>query len=523
MLNKKYMTVLGVAVGATTLAGIAQTMPLARAAESAHSSTASVTVTASCSMTGTVNTPHTDNINNGQTKTGIGQTTLKAICNDASGFAIYAVGYGQDTIGNTVLHSDSVGTTYDIATGTEGNNSYWAMRVSPVSGDYAPTIQNNFDSAHVVPNKYMKVAQYGSTTDATTGSSVTTTYDAHISATQPAGTYTGKVKYVLIHPSGTTPSDNLTMQSVDVWGQTMLTGETYKAVDTRDNKEYYVSKLDDGNIWMTQNLDLCIGCTGTTTLTSDNTDLHVAGTGIYTDGYSTDGNGLITWTPSGSTMTGTPATITNYASGSPANSVEGWTNSTTAPYMAEGGDHWLANNTLYSDRSTCVDAASAELCDHKYVGNYYNYTASIASNNSTGISDRYATADNSICPKGWRLPDGPDGTNGSDYNTLLSDANIITTSTDESQATVDPGTGTRLEFNYATGGLAKMEGLPYAFGRFGYVNDTTFYYLAGYGYYWSGSTVSSSGAFYLYYYGSYAYPADQGNRAYGWSVRCVAR
>ena len=68
-----------------------------------------------------------------------------------------------------------------------------------------------------------------------------------------------------------------------------------------------------------------------------------------------------------------------------------------------------------------------------------------------------------------------------------------------------------------------MEGLPYAFGRFGVVSATRFYDLVGYGYYWSGSTVSSAYSFNLYYTGSILYPAGQNDRAAGRIVRCVAR
>ena len=90
-------------------------------------------------------------------------------------------------------------------------------------------------------------------------------------------------------------------------------------------------------------------------------------------------------------------------------------------------------------------------------------------------------------------------------------------------AGIDPGTGSAVNVGYKPGGLEKMEGLPYAFGRFGYVAGTTFYYLAAGGYYWSGSTVSSERSFHLSYDGSVLYPAGQVVRAYGWSVRCVAR
>ena len=68
-----------------------------------------------------------------------------------------------------------------------------------------------------------------------------------------------------------------------------------------------------------------------------------------------------------------------------------------------------------------------------------------------------------------------------------------------------------------------MEGLPYAFGRFGFVLGTTFYNLSANGRYWSGSTVSSERSFNLSYSDSALYPADQSNRYDGRSVRCVVR
>ena len=90
-------------------------------------------------------------------------------------------------------------------------------------------------------------------------------------------------------------------------------------------------------------------------------------------------------------------------------------------------------------------------------------------------------------------------------------------------AGTDDGSGSAQNVGYTEGGLAKMEGLPYAFGRFGIVIATKFYDLAGPGLYWFGSTVSSAYSFNLYYFGSELYPAAQGGRVSGWSVRCVAR
>ncbi len=185
--------------------------------------------------------------------------------------------------------------------------------------------------------------------------------------------------------------------------------------------------------------------------------------------------------------------------------------------MAEGGNHWLAGNTLYDTRSDCVSAYSAELCDHKYAGDYYNWTAAVASNDSSALTTQYTTAENSICPAGWRLSEGLTEESGvvkeSEFNTLFLAAGITNGSDTVGAASV----------GFADGGRDKMEGLPYAFGRFGDVRDTTFHALAVAGFYWSGTAAPSGGAYHLGYDNSSLYPANQSIRNRGRTVRCVAR
>ncbi|MBR3052342.1 hypothetical protein IKG60_01825 [Candidatus Saccharibacteria bacterium] len=164
-----------------------------------------------------------------------------------------------------------------------------------------------------------------------------------------------------------------------------------------------------------------------------------------------------------------------------------------------------------------MSTRTAEICDHAHIGNYYNWTAAIASNDSTATSNRYATASNSICPKGWRLPTGPDGTNGSEYQLLLQAAHIANSDTS------DPGTGDRINVGFTTNGLATLESSPYFFARTGRVADTTLYNFTGDGYYWSGSAVSSGSAFLLFYNSGALYPAAQDGRLVGRSLRCLAR
>ena len=102
-------------------------------------------------MTATTDTPHTANLHNGiysgaDYENGIGKTTLKTFCNDGLGYAIYAIGYTGNEYGSTVLHSDTLGSIFDINTGiyTSGFtvNSTWSMKLSSVSGAYAPTISD---------------------------------------------------------------------------------------------------------------------------------------------------------------------------------------------------------------------------------------------------------------------------------------------------------------------------------------------------------------------------------------------
>ena len=190
-----------------------------------------INVPVSCSMSATGTDSHTANVNNGQTTGNIGTTNLKVICNDNSGYAIYAIGYTDDTYGKTVLTSSTLGSTHDIATATTvtTGTSSWSMKLASVSGTYAPIIAGStgdslketgdpdFSDYTAVPEEYTKVAYHTTSTDTgatATGSNLTTTYRAYISPSQPAGTYVGQVKYTLVHPT-IAPTPEIPMEPLD--------------------------------------------------------------------------------------------------------------------------------------------------------------------------------------------------------------------------------------------------------------------------------------------------------------------
>ena len=278
---------------------------------------------------------------------------------------------------------------------------------------------------------------------------------------------------------------------------------------------------------MTQNLDLEIGGAGVADLTSENTNLTTSGSGVYSTDYTNSG-GVITWKPTAAntnaTVTGTPATITNFTSGSPTNSVTGWTNDYNKPYMAEGADHYVYTSgvadtstldTIYNSASDCTTAGhSAEDCAHYYVGNYYNWTAAIASSASSGISTNYDNAANSICPKGWRLPKGRDSSDTAtarEFGQLWYKAGI---------------TGSPTATSYATNGFLKIRRSPLFFVRGGNVGETKFGGGANTGNWWSSTVVSTTRAYVAYFGGTNINSAYNGGNFYrysGRSIRCIVQ
>ena len=336
--------------------------------------TTTITIRPSCSMTATVTSEHTATMMGGTYSgtsdypNGIGATTIQTFCNDANGYAIYAIGYTNNEEGNTVLKGGTgLTSSDDIVTGTatsgSGDNdvSNWAMKLTAVPGIYAPTIMNGFGSFSEVPSSYTEVAKLDRPTDlaASTniGSTITTTYAAYISNAQPAGTYTGQVKYVLVHPDYNVPSARI-MQNIAEWEDELLPEVQVTAVDNRDNTEYTVAKLKDGNIWMLD--DLALGSDSVTTLTSADTNM----------------------------------------------SASSW----DLPASVSTDFHSFTTAQINSTNKNTTQPLAMEQSGTSGAGVYYNYCAATAGTycyaNDAGVNN--ATDD--ICPKGWRMPTG--GSNG---------------------------------------------------------------------------------------------------------------
>ena len=480
----------------------------------------SFSISSSCTLSSVVDSSHTAELINGTYTNGIGRTTITTLCNDGNGYSVYAVGYSNNEEGNNRL-VNTESSNFNIVSGTaeSGNTSNWAMSLNNLKDDPSltpPTITLDYDGIYdIVPDKWTKVASLPArATDMIKGSSFTTTYAVYTSSSQYAGTYTGQVKYMLVHPSYK-PAVYF-MQDVASWKNLIDTDESVQAVDKRDGKSYWVTKLKDGNIWMTQNLDLEIGGANTAPLNSNNTDISTtaSGSGIYSAGY-TEQDGVWTWTPVSTAIT------SNYhisdTTVSPA-----WGNNNTAPYSAEGGDtyYYTSNNTnndtRYNSLQDCKNASHTEdECKRYFAGNYYNWTAAIASNNSTNISTTGTIASNSICPKGWRLPNASQTDNvNNEFGRMLYGEGIT--------AALSNGNESVGYYN-GVASFNKLRSNPYYFVRPGLINGGALNDSGVIGFYWSSTVSSWANAYYLYFNGTDISPARNYVRYSGRSVRCVAR
>ena len=484
-----------------------------------------ISISSACTLGSVVDRAHNSNVNVGTYTTDIGKTTITTLCNDGNGYSIYANGYSNNEEGNNrLINNDPLYSNYYIDTGlaTSGLNSTWSMKLYNIPNDPSPTpptIESAYNDTYgLVPQYWAKVAgRQSGTTDMIQGSSFTTTYAVYASSSQYAGTYVGQVKYALIHPN---KNDNIIsindsfalhgkdmvsvngrmyykMQDMDpnICKSVTNTGEitATELVDIRDNNIYWVTKLADGNCWMTQNLDLVLETTPNkvAALTSENTDLNLYGSMGYdsNNGYScSNPNTTTNCTASGEVITWAPE-----------RSTINFQNDTMTDWTADNSNPYSANKTDSTETG------------HASLGNYYNWTAAIASNNSSSfiqdtLSNITNNPKNSICPKGWRLP------------TISNQSANIIGSTNEFS---------RLNLLYNDGLANTDAGLivsPLWFVRSGYIpsNRSLLSDVGIEGLYRS-STIGGSGSSYSIDFLENNSDNYNGSKRSGYSVRCVAR
>ena len=173
----------------------------AYAANDTESVQASVTVPDACYISGT-NYNHTGSVSGGSYNTDFGGiSTVTVQCNDRNGYSVYAVGYTGNNEGSTDLVGTNPNLTIPTGTGTSTSTSHWAMKIGASTSTFAPTILNGYNNYNVVPSTATKVVTYTSDINFSGDSKFTTSYAVAVAPSQAADTYTGKVKYTIVHPN----------------------------------------------------------------------------------------------------------------------------------------------------------------------------------------------------------------------------------------------------------------------------------------------------------------------------------
>ncbi len=343
-------------------------------------------------------------------------------------------------------------------------------------------------------------------------------YGVKVSSDLPVGTYSGgEIEYTLELVPGF-PDTLVYMQDMtpEICAAAPTPGNsvtdpvpTATLIDSRDNKAYTIAKLADGKCWMTQNLDLDLRKDGTITYNSTNTNLTVAGSGAYENGYTVE-DGVITWTPVNATINFTGDTVA------------GW-ESNTAPYTANPGDVYYYTSgtdepdTTYDSLELCMKDHAAEDCKHYHAGNYYNWSAAVASNDSSSLTTQYDNAANSICPAGWRLPNGPSIDNVS-YSEILgmvkSYAGVL--------GDLTHCGGSCFFYNYEESGFEAVRRSPLWLARSGWFETSSSRYGVS-GFYVSGTVSSNSDFFETNFNSGQLWPMTPMSKSFGFSIRCVAK
>ena len=324
------------------------------------------------------------------------------------------------------------------------------------------------------------------------------TIGTKISTSLPSGTYNNQVVVSVVANPAYIPSlSQITfMQEMtpEICAKS-TENETTRLTDTRDNKQYWVTKLADGNCWMTQNLDLDLNAS-TLPLTPEDSDVSTNWSpDVYTEPEGTitsnsDPTGTYSW-DLGMYVKVDPDNYNSYCSDvqnladSSCTSAD-WANVSNMTAMTDGTSNTAISGSTYNA--------------HYLVGNRYQWNAATA---GTGGSITSTNATDSICPKGWHLPTSNNQDNGSFYYFLNQYGLASTTST----------------------GSYNITQSPLYFAPYGLINSGSLWYIGHYGYYWSSTAYSNSNfAYYLGFDSSYVY--SSGNTLYdrylGHSVRCLA-
>ena len=277
--------------------------------------------------------------------------------------------------------------------------------------------------------------------------------------------------------------------------------------DQRDGEVYTIAKLADDNCWMVENLRLADtheenGNIVATTLTTTNTNiLSSSNTLPITNIYNADPALATTSNSLSPTSSQNSTNDTNY----------GWCANSSAACNDQSRlntTNTIANITPSQTQNITSANAHTNFNNTIYAyGNYYNWYSATAGYGTYSRSTSTPT-DGDLCPAGWHLPYGSNGTGTKGGNTSGGFYYLANSMTATSSNTANSNKFRAFPNNFIYAGSWSV-GSPGDRGVGGY--------------YWSASASSSSSAYYLYLISAGTHTNNYTSSKYvGRSVRCVA-
>lgn len=491
---------------------------------------AAVTLTMEAGTNGTIRAGDTDG------NMGLVRRTASLSIGSTSGYVVYMRANnvnltGRDTA--NVIPSITANSTLAQMIDKWG----WYGEIGDVAADCNPS-----GTFKEVPTVNTTIGM-GEATSSTVNKKITMCFGTRLSGEKAADTYSNTVTVSVVAEPGQsstrTFSGITTMQQMtnSICSAAAVNDTTYLR-DTRDGKYYWVTKLLDGNCWMSQNLDLNITTSNITAATSDVTAnwtsmysaravaayspqatiVGVTPTGSLasTDTYSWDVGNYVINAPTETTTCGYngtgPASCTMFTA------IEGRTASTDPNFYRKstytGTDGSSCTKAANTSVSTATTGACAQYDAHYTVGNYYQWNAATAGMGGT-ITDQNATE--SICPKGWKLPNsGTDQLQKGSFNYMLLQYGLA--NGDGSSHSGIAGT------SGVNGNTYNIALSPLFLVRGGFLNSgiaESFRDAGSVGYYWSSRAGSNPNGTYSLYFKTGVNPSYNFNRYLGLSLRCL--
>ena len=469
-------------------------------------------------------TNSTINAGNTSTNVGVVKRTASVTLGNTNGYSVYIKANSPNLIGQSASNTiPSVTSNSTLAQMTDK----WGWNGNV--GD------NTTDCSLSDVFKQMTTSNQTLGTGGAMGSGtkkVTMCFGTRVSAEKAADTYSNTVTLSVVAQPGRTATFGgiSTMQQMTPSICSAANyHETTQLTDTRDNKKYWVTKLLDGNCWMSQNLALNITLkeTGSETATSNilASDSDVKADWVYnsSDWYTSPPRATTADVTVGSaTNTGTYSwNLGDYVVVNPTVASNCASNNTglsacTAQFMAVGNRTPSADPNFYRNNGNKT-YTDTEYDAHYLVGNYYQWNTATAGSGMLAPEIEGSKASESICPKGWKLPNMTGVTGNGSFRYVLRQYGLASESGD---GTI---TGTS-EVNQNTYNLTLS---PFFFVRSGTVsnyNSNMFGNAGLVGGYWSSIAGPDAHKASVAHFSSDSInPSIDANRYIGYSVRCVVK